>query len=219
MIEYGQRLRAIRIELGLNQEQMGDILGVTQGEVSRHERGERQLTQDIILTLNKKKNVNILYLIRGDLPMFEEKGSGQEVGEPAVSYGGGHQIQIPGMTGESRIWQKQSDAMAPVINAGDYVIASPADLDKLKDDKIYVIQTKDETYIRYAQRTGKNIIAINHAPNHQPRIIPAKDITGLWGVRLRLTADILPKLPIDALEERVKKIEDFLTNMILDEED
>jgi transcriptional regulator with XRE-family HTH domain len=37
---FGQRLAARRAELGLTQEEVADVLGVTQGRISQYERGE-----------------------------------------------------------------------------------------------------------------------------------------------------------------------------------
>jgi transcriptional regulator with XRE-family HTH domain len=51
--DLGKNLRAVRLDLGLSQEEIAERSGVPQGEVSRIERGERDPRVSTVLQLAK----------------------------------------------------------------------------------------------------------------------------------------------------------------------
>lgn len=61
MYEYG-RLRDLREDKDLNQEQVGKILGTSQKQYSRWERGESEIPFHHIITLAKFYNISIDYI-------------------------------------------------------------------------------------------------------------------------------------------------------------
>lgn len=56
----GNRIRLLRDESGLNQQEMGELLGLTQSAYSKYETGENQMSAD---TLRK---LAIMYDVSGD---------------------------------------------------------------------------------------------------------------------------------------------------------
>jgi len=69
-MKLNERLKKIRIELKLNQQQLADQLGVTQAAISATEKGKNNLTSETLYILLTKYNINLNYLIAGIGTMF-----------------------------------------------------------------------------------------------------------------------------------------------------
>ncbi|BCN29591.1 helix-turn-helix domain-containing protein [Anaeromicropila herbilytica] len=69
------RLKAIRKELKMSQDQFGARLGVTGAGISKLESGQRNLTDQMILLICKEFNINDTWLRNGIGVMFLEKSS------------------------------------------------------------------------------------------------------------------------------------------------
>lgn len=68
----GERIRLIRKELNLTLEKFGEKLGVQRSAVSKIERGERGLTDQMIISICREFNVNYDYLVDGEGEMFDD---------------------------------------------------------------------------------------------------------------------------------------------------
>lgn len=66
----GERVREIRSSLNLTLEKFGDKLGVTKTAVSRIERGERNLTEQMTKSICREFNVDYGWLTTGIGDMF-----------------------------------------------------------------------------------------------------------------------------------------------------
>lgn len=66
----GERVKEIRNSLNLTLEKFGDKLGVTKTAVSRIERGERNLTEQMTKSICREFNVNYGWLTTGTGEMF-----------------------------------------------------------------------------------------------------------------------------------------------------
>lgn len=64
--EIGQRLRQFRHEKDYTQENVADILGISQAFYGRIERGENGLTLERLKCLNEKLKIDLTYLITGE---------------------------------------------------------------------------------------------------------------------------------------------------------
>lgn len=53
MIETGNRIKSLRIEKGLNQAELGKLLGLDQGTISKMERGENDPTAKTLILLKE----------------------------------------------------------------------------------------------------------------------------------------------------------------------
>lgn len=65
-VEIGQRLRQFRHEKDYTQENVADMLGMSQAFYGRIERGENGLTLERLKRLNEKLKIDLTYLITGE---------------------------------------------------------------------------------------------------------------------------------------------------------
>lgn len=65
-----ERLKELRNNLQLSQEEMGKRLGVTRGALCKIELGDRKLTEQMALSICREFRVNYYWLTEGQLPMF-----------------------------------------------------------------------------------------------------------------------------------------------------
>ena len=68
----GERIRSIRKELGLTLEKFGAKLGVGKTAISNIEKGNRNLTEQMALSICREYNVNYDYLMDGEGEMFDD---------------------------------------------------------------------------------------------------------------------------------------------------
>lgn len=65
-IEIGSRLRNERKLLGYTQEQIAEIIGITENHYGKIERGVRSLSLENTIIIYKKLNIDITYLLTGE---------------------------------------------------------------------------------------------------------------------------------------------------------
>jgi repressor LexA len=63
MIEIGKRIKEIRLERGLSQERMGEILSVSQDTVSLWEKGKSVPTAEFLVAIAKNFEVSVDYIL------------------------------------------------------------------------------------------------------------------------------------------------------------
>ena len=68
----GERVKEIRKALGLTLEKFGKKLGVGKTAISKIEKNERSLTEQMALAICREYNVNYDYLIYGEGEMFND---------------------------------------------------------------------------------------------------------------------------------------------------
>lgn len=68
----GERVKEIRKSLDLTLEKFGEKLGVGKTAISKIEKGERNLTEQMTISICREYNVNYDYLIRGEGDMFDD---------------------------------------------------------------------------------------------------------------------------------------------------
>lgn len=66
----GERVREIRKSLDLTLEKFGERLGVTKVAISNIENGNRNLTEQMILSICREFRVNYYWLTKGEEPML-----------------------------------------------------------------------------------------------------------------------------------------------------
>lgn len=69
-MSYGNRLLELRKKLGLTLEKFGEPLGVTKTAISRIEKEERSMTEQMAKSICREYNVNYLWLTEGKGDMF-----------------------------------------------------------------------------------------------------------------------------------------------------
>lgn len=78
MLLFSKRLKEIRKQAGLTQQQLGDLIGVTKVSVCCYEKGTRTPTLETLVDLANVLNVEFTYLLGND---------GYAVAEDDVEYG------------------------------------------------------------------------------------------------------------------------------------
>lgn len=68
----GERIKEVRNTLGLTLEKFGEKLGVTKTAISRIEKGERGLTEQMTKSICREFSVDYIWLTTGDGEMFVE---------------------------------------------------------------------------------------------------------------------------------------------------
>ena len=68
----GERIKDVRNSLGLTLEKFGEKLGVTKTAISRLEKGERSLTEQMTKSICREFSVDYMWLITGEGEMFVE---------------------------------------------------------------------------------------------------------------------------------------------------
>lgn len=81
----GERIKEVRNSLGLTLEKFGDRLGVTKVAISNIEKGNRNLTDQMFISICREYRVNPDWLENGTGPMFLEKMEDDEYMAAAVS--------------------------------------------------------------------------------------------------------------------------------------
>lgn len=68
----GERIKDVRNSLGLTLEKFGEKLGVTKTAISRIEKGERSLTEQMTKSICREFSVDYMWLTTGEGEMFAE---------------------------------------------------------------------------------------------------------------------------------------------------
>lgn len=68
----GERVREIRKELNLTLEKFGEKLGVGKTAISKIEKGENSLTDQMLKAICREYNVSYDYLVNGEGEMFDD---------------------------------------------------------------------------------------------------------------------------------------------------
>ena len=68
----GERIKDVRNSLGLTLEKIGEKLGVTKTAISRIEKGERSLTEQMTKSICREFSVDYMWLTTGEGEMFVE---------------------------------------------------------------------------------------------------------------------------------------------------
>ena len=68
----GERIKDVRNSLGLTLEKFGEKLGVTKTAISRIEKGERRLTEQMTKSICREFSVDYMWLTTGEGEMFVE---------------------------------------------------------------------------------------------------------------------------------------------------
>lgn len=66
------RLKELRLTLGLNQEKFGEKIGLTRSAICNYENGTRTIMEQTIKSICREFNVNYLWLTTGDGEMFAD---------------------------------------------------------------------------------------------------------------------------------------------------
>lgn len=82
-MRLGQKLRARRIEVGLSQEKLADLLGVTFQQVQKYEKGINRIAASRLFQISSALDVSVSYFFEG-LSLTRPGGVADENGEGLV---------------------------------------------------------------------------------------------------------------------------------------
>lgn len=68
--EIGKRVRKIRLQKGISQEQFGELIGIKKAAVSKIENGDNSLSRNNLISIYKQFNINEEWLLYGKGEMF-----------------------------------------------------------------------------------------------------------------------------------------------------
>ena len=68
--EIGKRVRKIRLQKGISQEQFGELIGMKKAAVSKIENGDNSLSRSNLISIWKQFNINEEWLLYGKGEMF-----------------------------------------------------------------------------------------------------------------------------------------------------
>lgn len=69
--EIGERMKRIREEIGLNQKDFADALGISAPTLSGYESGGSKPTFEVLVKLSEQYKINVYYILFGKGDMFE----------------------------------------------------------------------------------------------------------------------------------------------------
>ncbi len=75
-----KRIRQLRKELGLNQTEFGERIGIKQGSIAGYESGARTPIDSVVLSMCREFNVNEKWLRTGEGEIFKKRSPQDEVG-------------------------------------------------------------------------------------------------------------------------------------------
>lgn len=75
----GNRLRKLRLEKGLTQKELGDLINVTKVSICCYEMGTRTPTLDTLMELERVFQVDLNYLLGNDKEVTDGKTKGRRV--------------------------------------------------------------------------------------------------------------------------------------------
>ena len=73
MVLFSKRIKELRKEAGLTQQQLGDRLNVTKGSICSYENGTRMASIDILIEISNLFKVDLDYLIGTDSYVVSDK--------------------------------------------------------------------------------------------------------------------------------------------------
>lgn len=120
-----ERLKAIRKSENLTLEEFGKMLGVTKAAISRLESGERNLTEQMIISISRTFRINENWLRTGEGKMKTESTRNQEIASFANKL----------MSDMDDSFQKRLFSALSKLNEGDWIV-----LEKIADE----LAKKDE---------------------------------------------------------------------------
>ena len=147
-----QRLKEIRKALNLTQKDIAKAIGLEQGSYSDLERGRVQtLSNSVQILLQEKFNVNIDYLLKGDVEMFLDTTQFSIVEKSKPNYHATQQKQLPKshsmetqdydeLRNKIRELEKQIELYLSLLKSKDNEIRSKENELKSKDDNIALMR-------------------------------------------------------------------------------
>lgn len=223
------RLRIIRKAFSFSQNEMADVLGITQSTYSKMEKGESAITAQHLVTLEEKLGVNPTFILVGKGGMkVTNTGNPADIDSanilvPAVAFAGYSTmwpqyqkhiqfVEVPGITGPARTFEVSGDSMEPILLSGDWICCKQTErITDIKPGKVYALVSEREG-ITVKQLAIEGEFVVCHPANvhYSATMIHMEDVKEIWEVKLRITPHFGRANYDINLAEKVGKIEQFL---------
>jgi transcriptional regulator with XRE-family HTH domain len=83
--EIGSRVRMRRISIGMSQEKLGDMLGLTFQQVQKYEKGTNRISVSRLVDIAKILGVDIHFFFNGIKSIKDDGGFSEEASPPYIS--------------------------------------------------------------------------------------------------------------------------------------
>lgn len=182
-MNMGERIKQLRLEKGLTQEELGKYIGVKKAAIMKYEKGNvKNMKRSAIETLSKLFNVSPSYLMCLDEPKLDELGNPVVpvpiLGIVKAGYNYLAQENWIGTvdidkklfdSGELFALKVHGDSMSPVLIENDIVIVRKQN-DFENGDIVVAIINSDEATIKKGKKSDKSILLQPLNTEYEPLI-------------------------------------------------
>lgn len=183
-MNMGERIKQLRLEKGLTQEELGKYIGVKKAAIMKYEKGNvKNMKRSTIQTLSKLFNVTPSYLMCLDEPKTDKLGNPVTeiplLGTVKAGYDYMAQENWEGMIEVDKDVIKdgadyfalkiKGDSMSPVLIENDIVVIKKQE-DFENGDLVVAIINGDEATIKKGRKNDTSIVLQPFNPNYEPLI-------------------------------------------------
>lgn len=206
------RLKDFRQSLELRQKDFAEVLGIETSSYTHIEKGKTNLTLEHLMKLAFSHNADVMWLLFGQEREYTFKFTPRTYEDMNIQLSAELQpdyakywpqdqirtrtrtVQIPGIDGAARTIEISGDRMAPVLENGDWVVATELeDENKINTNQVYVVVgTEAGVVISYVKKYGEGMLCIPANTAYQNQLVAYSDLKEVWQVEYRLTRNLLP---------------------------
>ncbi|MBR6005692.1 MAG: helix-turn-helix domain-containing protein [Clostridia bacterium] len=175
-------IRECRIERGLSQQKLADMIGVHQTAVSQWEKGRTDPDKQSLLRLSEALGVSADRLLGSDsaensIPVlgYVRAGRPNEAAQQVLGYESRGGLRFP--SGELFALKIRGDSMEPRFAEGDTVIVRREDM--APDGSVCVALIGDEATVKKAEMKNGNIILTALNPAYEPLVFTPEQAESL----------------------------------------
>src|SRR5690625_1360415 len=104
MVKFGERIRALSVALGKEEQDLARELGLTKSQMSHYINGNRKVPSELLQKIVSTYKINPLFLFRTNAPLYDIKGQvGHEYTYIPTAISAGLPINVEGITESEKI--------------------------------------------------------------------------------------------------------------------
>jgi transcriptional regulator with XRE-family HTH domain len=194
----GERLKKIRIELGLSQSEMAKKLEMTQGGYSDIERGNVLISSRTLVIIGKSFNIDLNWLIKGaaDHNVVNEsfvKYRPAQILSPIPANAGipfvytqewlndVNAVNIPGIKGQLIVFPIDGMSMLPGLEPGSYLGCRRVESkDHIAIGSAYIIVSMNGIWIKRITSIDGAVVLSSDNPDYADFSIPYEDVREIY---------------------------------------
>lgn len=207
-----ERLKEFRQSKGMASKDFAELLGIDRSSYSHIEGGKTNITLENLMKLVLNHGLDLNWILFGTEKEYTFSITPKTVEDiniqiPAALHADyamywphdrirSHTqvVQFPGIDGAARTIEVSGDSMAPILENGDWVIATQMeDEDKINSSQVYVVVgTGAGIVISYVKKYAEGLLCLPANTAYQNQLVPYADLKEIWQVEYRLTRNLLP---------------------------